>query len=294
MKKSNTASRLSEIMSERRLRQVDILSMAKPFCKEYGVKLNKNDLSQYVSGKVEPKQDKLTILGLALNVSEAWLMGFDVPKERIGMESFTPETFARFEKAAYEKTADESFLSLSSGAKKLAKDFDRLDSWGKQSVRDLTDNELNRMDQQQTLETVQADEEPRVINLYLEPSAAGIATPTEGEDFEPYELQPDDPQGAAFAVRIQGDSMEPYFPDGSTVFVNHDAMRDGDVGIFSVDGGSVCKQYHYDAVLGMTYLFSLNRKRADCDVVITRSSSHTLVCQGRVITRRHFPVPGMD
>ena len=44
--------------------------------------MNKNDLSQYVNGKTEPGQEKLTILGLALNVNEAWLMGYDVPMER--------------------------------------------------------------------------------------------------------------------------------------------------------------------------------------------------------------------
>ena len=79
MKTSNTAERLKEIMSTRKLKQIDILNLAAPFCKEYNVKLNKNDLSQYVSGKVEPGQHKLKILGLALDVNEAWLMGYDVP-----------------------------------------------------------------------------------------------------------------------------------------------------------------------------------------------------------------------
>ena len=69
-------------MEERGLRQVDILNKAIPFCKKYGVKMNKSDISQYVSGKNEPGQDKLYVLGLALNVDEAWLMGFDVPMER--------------------------------------------------------------------------------------------------------------------------------------------------------------------------------------------------------------------
>lgn len=82
MKISNTSARLQEIIHERRIKQVDILNSAKPFCAKYGVKLAKNDLSQYVNGKVEPGQEKLTILGLALNVSEAWLMGYDVPKDR--------------------------------------------------------------------------------------------------------------------------------------------------------------------------------------------------------------------
>lgn len=82
MKVSSTSLRLKEIMVSRGLRQVDVLNAAKPYCIQYGVKLEKNDLSQYVNGKVEPGQEKLTILGLALNVSETWLMGYDVPISR--------------------------------------------------------------------------------------------------------------------------------------------------------------------------------------------------------------------
>ena len=82
MKITNTSARLKALMDERRIRQVDILAAAKPFCDKYGVKLAKNDLSQYVNGKVEPGQEKLSILGMALNVSEAWLMGYDVSRVR--------------------------------------------------------------------------------------------------------------------------------------------------------------------------------------------------------------------
>ena len=82
MKKFTTSQRLKQLMNERNIKQVDILIKAEPFCKKYGVKLNKNDLSQYVNGKVEPGQQKLSILGLALNVNEAWLMGYDVPQIR--------------------------------------------------------------------------------------------------------------------------------------------------------------------------------------------------------------------
>ena len=180
---------------------------------------------------------------------------------------------------------------LSDEAMKLAQDYDNLDTWGRQAVRELADTELSRMaDESRFMAESTPEEEPRVINLYLEPSAAGIATPTFGVDFEPYTLQPDDPKGASFAVRIQGDSMEPYFPDGSMVFVNHDPMADGDIGIFCVDGGTVCKQYHRDT-LGMVYLFSLNRKRDDADICIPPSSNRSLICQGRVITKRRFPIP---
>ena len=82
MIKSTTAERLKQLMADRNLKQVDILNLAAPYCNKYGIKLMRNDLSQYVNGKVEPGQEKLTILGLALNVSEAWLMGYDVPMDR--------------------------------------------------------------------------------------------------------------------------------------------------------------------------------------------------------------------
>ena len=72
---ATTAERLKYLMESRGLKQADIVRMAQPYCEKYRIKLGKSDMSQYVSGKVKPAQWKLTILGLALNVSEAWLMG---------------------------------------------------------------------------------------------------------------------------------------------------------------------------------------------------------------------------
>lgn len=82
MKQHTTAERLRQLMDERGLKQVDIVRAVEPYCNKYGVKLGKSILSQYISGKTEPGQEKLTILGMALNVSEVWLMGYDVPMER--------------------------------------------------------------------------------------------------------------------------------------------------------------------------------------------------------------------
>lgn len=82
MKPYNTSQRLHELKDKYNISQADILRLAKPYCEMYGVKLTKSALSQYFSGKHEPEDDKLTILGLALNVSEVWLMGYDVPMER--------------------------------------------------------------------------------------------------------------------------------------------------------------------------------------------------------------------
>lgn len=82
MKRTNTAERLKAIMQIKNISQADIVRMCRPFCEEIGAKMGSNDVSQYVTGKVQPKQKKLTVLALGLNVSEAWLMGLDVPMER--------------------------------------------------------------------------------------------------------------------------------------------------------------------------------------------------------------------
>lgn len=117
MKSSNTSERLKRLMKDRNLRQIDVLNMAKPFCDEHNVKLGKNDLSQYVSGKVEPGQEKLAILGNTLGVSEAWLMGYDVPMERSEPQVNSP-TPSEPQKRETEDLND-SFAILSRKAKKL-------------------------------------------------------------------------------------------------------------------------------------------------------------------------------
>lgn len=93
MKVSTTSKRLKHIMQLRNLKQVDVLNMAKPYCEKYDTKLTKVDLSQYVSGKVEPGQAKLFVLANALHVSEAWLMGLDVPS--------TPTPYSQLDAEAY-------------------------------------------------------------------------------------------------------------------------------------------------------------------------------------------------
>ena len=110
-----------------------------------------------------------------------------------------------------------------------------------------------------------------------------------GEDYELLPVTADVPPGAELAVRIQGDSMEPYIHDESVVYVNHDPLLPGDVGIFCVDGDMLCKQYCRDG-FGMVYLFSLNRKRSDMDVIFHRGSGRSLTCFGRVMMHG-LPLP---
>ena len=95
--------------------------------------------------------------------------------------------------------------------------------------------------------------------------------------------------GADFAVKIAGDSMEPYIADGSVVYVRREPLEDGDVGIFCVDGDMLCKQYRRDAG-GDVRLLSLNRKRADADRFLPRENADAaLSCYGRVLLPRRPP-----
>lgn len=82
--KETTTQRLNQLISESGLRQVEILEKSKPYQKELDVKMGKSALSQYISGKSNPDQDKLVLLAKTFGVSEAWLLGFDVPKEPFG------------------------------------------------------------------------------------------------------------------------------------------------------------------------------------------------------------------
>ena len=81
-KVATTAERLQTLVEKENLRQVEILERCKPYLEQFKIKMNRSDISQYIAGKAIPKQNKLYILARALNVSEAWLMGFDVPPER--------------------------------------------------------------------------------------------------------------------------------------------------------------------------------------------------------------------
>ena len=79
--KVTTSQRLNQIMNEKDMRQVDILNASLPYQKQLGIKMGKSALSQYVSGKSVPDQNKLVLLGKTLGVNETWLMGYDVDRE---------------------------------------------------------------------------------------------------------------------------------------------------------------------------------------------------------------------
>lgn len=227
------------------------------------------------------------LLGVSQSTIGNYEAGISFPKEDVMLRLFDclntdPNTLFQ-----------DSFRSggevLTSGEKQLVKRYRGLSPKGRETVRSVVDALCSYRDE---LEESREEREPRVIPLYRSPAAAGYAAPVFGEDFDSIPVTDDVPQAAEFAVRIQGDSMEPYIADDSVVYVNRDPLAPGDVGIFCVDGEMFCKQYYKDPV-GIVYLFSLNRARANADLVLMPGSSRGLVCLGRVMLRT-LPLPGKE
>lgn len=112
MSKSTFRKRLKEIMQLRGKRQADVAL-------ETGIP--KSAISQYLSGKFEAKQDRIYVLSKYFNVSEAWLMGCDVPMERSFSEEINdrmndyisklPE-YDLFDDSLYKGEVDGEHLSL--------------------------------------------------------------------------------------------------------------------------------------------------------------------------------------
>ena len=76
MEKENTAElrdRLSEALARKGWKAADLVERT-------GVP--KGAVSYYLAGKSKPKTDRLYIIAQALDVSEAWLLGYDVPMTR--------------------------------------------------------------------------------------------------------------------------------------------------------------------------------------------------------------------
>ena len=70
--------RLRQGLEIRNMKQVEL-------CEKTGI--SKSAISQYLAGRTEAKSDRLYLIARALDVNEAWLMGYNVPMGRIDSEA---------------------------------------------------------------------------------------------------------------------------------------------------------------------------------------------------------------
>lgn len=73
MERAELKDRLREAMERKGMRAVELVERTG---------IPKGTISYYLSGKTEPKADRLYILAQELGVSEAWLLGYNVPMGR--------------------------------------------------------------------------------------------------------------------------------------------------------------------------------------------------------------------
>lgn len=98
--------RIKKALNLRGLTQSDIVEKTN---------IKKSALSQYISGKITPRQNAIDELSKILNVSEPWLMGYDVPMERniknIQLTTYEKEKLLKeIENAAREENKNIDYL----------------------------------------------------------------------------------------------------------------------------------------------------------------------------------------
>ena len=137
--------------------------------------------------------------------------------------------------------------SITDEAMKFAERYEKLDSIGRGSVNAIMKYEENRMAEgQQTIGKYNMEAATMLdMIVYSDPSAAGVPLYAEN-DYEHIEFPVSEvPRGADFGVRISGDSMEPTIHDDTIVWVHKvPELQEGQIGIFMVDDGAVCKRFH--------------------------------------------------
>lgn len=240
MRSSNPSERLRQLMSERGLKQVEILEKSLPYQKELGIKMGKSTLSQYVNGVQSPDQHRIYLLSKTLEVSEPWLMGYDVDKKRVPDEergaSSEPEIISIYNKL--EQPRQEKVLDFAKG---------QLEEQEKPEVVSIFDK-------------LKAEEDENYITDYVEGLvAAGRGIFQDDNLHMEVRLRANDvPESYDTIAKVAGDSMEPLIEDNDLLFIKVTSQVDiNDIGIFQVNGKNFVKKLKRD-YSGAWYLQSLN------------------------------------
>jgi transcriptional regulator with XRE-family HTH domain len=73
MKTNEKRNRIREALALRNMKQAEL-------CERTGI--NKSSVNNWLAQRWQPKQDALMKMAKVLDVSEMWLAGYDIPKER--------------------------------------------------------------------------------------------------------------------------------------------------------------------------------------------------------------------
>ena len=113
MDKYKRKNRISEALSLRNMKAVELSEKSG---------ISKSSLSSYISNRWQPKQDAIYKIAKALDVSEMWLAGYDVPKERPVEQKRADELAVLI----HQLRKDSDLLRILTYASKLNKDQKRI------------------------------------------------------------------------------------------------------------------------------------------------------------------------
>lgn len=155
----------------------------------------------------------------------------------------------------------------------IIKKYRTLDEYGKKAVDSILEIEYTRCASVSDEETVNF---PTIeIKLSRLAASAGTGDYLDNEDYEHITVKKTEAtMQADFAVRVNGDSMEPTYHDGDILLVEGAPyINVGDIGIFVVNGTGYVKEYGGDRLISHNEKYE-NIMLHDYDVVM---------CSGRVI-----------
>lgn len=258
-------------MSERNLKQVDILNKSLPLQKELNIKMGKSTLSQYVTGKQAPDDQRYYLLSKLFEVSIPWLMGFDVPKERVpddqcGQSSTIDKTTAIMKKLDGSRKEKVCRYAEDQWEEQLAEQTKPA-----QQSAQITDIKSYKDGKKCAADSYGAVSAGTGEFLFGVERAETVYLPESSFPDEPFD----------YVLKINGDSMLPTYKDGEYIFVksfsNGGNIRNGMLAIVLYDNEVYFKKLYFDD--SGIRLVSLNKEYKD--IVITDPSCFQVL--GKVV-----------
>lgn len=155
-KEAELKDRLRQAMEEQGLKQSDLIAIGK---------FDKGQMSAWLSGRYKPKQVNIDKLASILGVSEGWLMGYAIPKERD--VQYLPENIEHIERLAeIARDIDSYKEGLRIDEIELIEKYRTLDQYGKDAVTSVLNAEYDRC--QDESETVIPIDRETALKLPLE------------------------------------------------------------------------------------------------------------------------------
>lgn len=245
--------------------------------------ISKSSISSWLSGKYEAKQDKVFLLANALEVDGAWLMGQDVPmikneeqNKNVATSTLTQKTTAIMNQlepvrqAVVYDTAKLELQAQNNNKLEFASEYTTFEDQG--VIISYPDSLIDHV--------IKTTPVPRYGSLEM---SAGVDSWT--EDVAPPEMCEIPTSllkhGVEFCAPINGESMQPHFPNGAEALIK--PLSDWQEGI-----GKVCAVWHdggaYIKEIGDGRLISHNEvrnksngKRVYPDIIIHDASDTRII-----------------